>query len=71
MAEQDDGDALAGDGSQALDDPTFRQGVLSGGGFVRDDRPGAEQEGLGEDHSLLLAAGQLMRKTAQHRFRVG
>lgn len=71
VAEQDDRDAARRDRRQLVDDEALGQGVLAGGGLVRDDDPGAEQEGLGEDDALLLATGELMRVAAQQRFSVG
>lgn len=43
VAEQDDGDAVCGDGRQLVDDTALGQGVLAGGGFVGDDDSGAEE----------------------------
>ena len=51
--------------ASCVDDAALGQRVLAGGGFVGDDDPGAEQQGLGEDDALLLAAGELVRIATQ------
>ncbi len=71
VAEQDDRDAAGRDRRQLVDDAALGERVLAGGGFVRDDDAGAEEEGLGEDDALLLAAGELVGPATQQGVRVG
>lgn len=60
VAQEQDGEALTGQGGQLPHDLLLRQCVLPGRGFVRDEGGGPGQEGLGEDDALLLAAGELV-----------
>lgn len=71
VAQEQDGEALTGQGGQLPHDLLLRQCVLPGRGFVRDEGGGPGQEGLGEDDALLLAAGELVGVAAQQGFAVG
>ncbi|GAB3837449.1 hypothetical protein GCM10029963_02430 [Micromonospora andamanensis] len=54
VAEQDDGDALAGQFRQFPGDVVAGERVLSGGGFVGDEQDGVGQQGVRDDEPLLL-----------------
>ena len=57
--------------ASCVDDAALGQRVLAGGGLVGDHDPGAEQQRLGQDDPLLLAAGELVRVAAEQGFAVG
>ena len=62
MGDDDDGDVDLVDGLKQLHDVHRHFGVDVAGGLVRDDELGAVGQRAGNGHTLLLAAGELIRQ---------
>ena len=54
-----------------LQDGGFDGHIQAGGGLVHHQQPGIAHQRHGDHHALLLPAGELVRVTRHHRFRIG